>query len=227
MNKEEYLAQLKKYLKRLPAEDYQNAMDYFTEYFEEAGPEGEAEAIKELGTPKEAAAELLSALLDEKITFSSLPAEIPSNSGQGADSYGKRERYQYRGEEPIKKKYSPFSTIMIAFLAILAAPIGAPLAISVVVLLLCGILFIGCCLLAFFIFSVAIVFSGAVLMGTSFGLIASSVPSFCIMIGLGLFGIGCGILLFIASCYICKWIGIGIVRFAQWITRERKVKHHE
>ena len=33
LTKEEYLAQLKKYLKRLPKEDYNNAMDYFTEYF--------------------------------------------------------------------------------------------------------------------------------------------------------------------------------------------------
>ena len=32
LTKEEYLAQLKKYLKRLPKEDYNNAMDYFTEY---------------------------------------------------------------------------------------------------------------------------------------------------------------------------------------------------
>ena len=39
LTKEEYLAQLKKYLKRLPKEDYNNAMDYFTEYFEDAGSE--------------------------------------------------------------------------------------------------------------------------------------------------------------------------------------------
>ena len=59
LTKEEYLAQLKKYLKRLPKEDYNNAMDYFTEYFEDAGPEGEAALIQELGTPKEAAYEIL------------------------------------------------------------------------------------------------------------------------------------------------------------------------
>ena len=52
MNRTEYLKQLDKYLKRLPAEDYQNAMEYFTEYFDEAGPEGEEQVIRELGTPK-------------------------------------------------------------------------------------------------------------------------------------------------------------------------------
>ena len=53
MTRTEYLAQLEKYLKKLPAKDYQEAMDYFTEYFDEVGPEGEAAAIAELGSPKE------------------------------------------------------------------------------------------------------------------------------------------------------------------------------
>ena len=43
MTREEYLRQLQHYLKRLPKEDYDSAMEYFTEYFEEAGPEGEQE----------------------------------------------------------------------------------------------------------------------------------------------------------------------------------------
>ena len=45
MTRTEYLAQLEKYLKKLPAKDYQEAMDYFTEYFNEVDPEGEAAAI--------------------------------------------------------------------------------------------------------------------------------------------------------------------------------------
>ena len=55
MTREEYLRQLQHYLKRLPKEDYDSAMEYFTEYFEEAGPEGEQAVIAELGTPKQAA----------------------------------------------------------------------------------------------------------------------------------------------------------------------------
>lgn len=66
MTKEEYLTQLKKYLKRLPKEDYNNAMDYFTEYFEDAGPEGETALMQELGTPKEAAYDILDNLITEK-----------------------------------------------------------------------------------------------------------------------------------------------------------------
>lgn len=66
MTKEEYLTQLKRYLKKLPKEDYNNAMEYFTEYFEDAGPEGEATLMQELGTPKEAAYDILDNLITEK-----------------------------------------------------------------------------------------------------------------------------------------------------------------
>ena len=37
-------------------------MDYFTEYFEEAGPENEAQVIEELGDPKDAAEEIIRSL---------------------------------------------------------------------------------------------------------------------------------------------------------------------
>ena len=41
-------------------------MDYFRELFDDAGVEGEEELIASLGTPKEAAHEVLSNLLDKK-----------------------------------------------------------------------------------------------------------------------------------------------------------------
>ena len=54
MTKSEYLAKLDKYLKKLPKEDYQEAMDYFREYFDEAGPENEEEVVAELALLKKA-----------------------------------------------------------------------------------------------------------------------------------------------------------------------------
>ena len=42
-------------------------MDYFKELFDDAGPEGEEELIASLGSPKEAAHDVLTTLLDKKI----------------------------------------------------------------------------------------------------------------------------------------------------------------
>ena len=66
MTRQEYMEELKKYLKRLPQEDFDNAIEYFSEYFEEAGPEKEQQVMRELGEPKEAARELFLNLLQEK-----------------------------------------------------------------------------------------------------------------------------------------------------------------
>ena len=65
MTKDEYLKELKHYLKRLSPKDCENAVAYFTEYFADAGENTEA-IMKELGTPKEAARELVQGLLAEK-----------------------------------------------------------------------------------------------------------------------------------------------------------------
>ncbi len=100
MTKVEYLAKLDKYLRKLPKEDYQEAMDYFSEYFEEAGPENEAQVIAELGTPKEAARDIISRLLDEKII------------------------------DQEKTPKSRVSMVWLAILAILSAPVTLPLALS-------------------------------------------------------------------------------------------------
>ena len=60
MTRTEYLTQLELYLKKLPEADRMEAMDYFRELFDDAGVEGEEELIASLGTPKEAAHEVLS-----------------------------------------------------------------------------------------------------------------------------------------------------------------------
>lgn len=66
MTKEEYVSQLGKYLKRLPKEDYISAIQYFNEYFSDSGEENIQQVMEELGTPKEAAAELLKNLINAK-----------------------------------------------------------------------------------------------------------------------------------------------------------------
>lgn len=47
MTKKEYMKKLAYQLRRLPKEDFDKAMDYFEEYFEDAGIENEQKAIEE------------------------------------------------------------------------------------------------------------------------------------------------------------------------------------
>lgn len=58
MDKREYLAQLASHLKELTNEEFEDAMHYVEEYFDEAGIENEQRVIEELGSPAKYAAQI-------------------------------------------------------------------------------------------------------------------------------------------------------------------------
>lgn len=62
MNREEFLRELEDLLSDVPAEDREEALDYYRDYFDEAGPEQEAEILSHLGSPGKVAAEIKSGL---------------------------------------------------------------------------------------------------------------------------------------------------------------------
>ena len=56
MNKDEYLEKLSTYIrKEIPADEYNNVMEYYSEYFADAGPDKEQDVIMELGNPEDIA----------------------------------------------------------------------------------------------------------------------------------------------------------------------------
>ncbi|MDW8658210.1 DUF1700 domain-containing protein [Streptococcus suis] len=107
MNRKEYLQNLEKYLKNLSKEDFQDTLDYFNEYFDEK--DNDEEAIIELGTPDEAAKEIIANLYDK---------------------------------ERIEDKPNTSNMVWLTILAILSAPIGVPLAITLVALFITLLLII-------------------------------------------------------------------------------------
>ena len=140
MTRTEYLAQLDNYLKKLPTKDYQEAMDYFTEYFDEVGPEGETAAIAELGSPKEAAHEIIINLLDKKIEEDSQEASSVKNSKQ---------------------------IVQIAILSILAAPLAIPLLILALTLIFTFFLLVSVLAFVMAVFTFAMLLLGASLIWDS------------------------------------------------------------
>lgn len=59
MTRRQYIAELTKRLRRLPVDEVRNAVEYYQEYFEEAGPEKEQEAIRELGSPAQVSSKII------------------------------------------------------------------------------------------------------------------------------------------------------------------------
>ena len=59
MNKQTYLAKLAQLLAPLPEQERQDALNYYEEYFDAAGPEAEDVTADELGDPADAARKIL------------------------------------------------------------------------------------------------------------------------------------------------------------------------
>lgn len=200
MTSQEYLNQLQKYLKKLPQSDYEDAMEYFTEYFADAGPENEQAVIEELGTPKLAAAELMMNLLDKKI-----------------DEHAAMEQEEKRKE---KKKMTGASIIWIAVLALFAAPVGAPVLISVIIVLLCVALCVVLFDMSIFLAAVVGVAVGIKLLLRGILAVTVSFGGFSLITGMGILLIGISVLCIVFGVYLAKWMGWLFVWCARRITRK-------
>lgn len=194
MTRTEYLAQLDNYLKKLPAKDYQEAMDYFTEYFDEVGPEGEAAAIAELGSPKEAAHEIIINLLDKKIEEDSQEASSVKNSKQ---------------------------IVQIAILSILAAPLAIPLLILALTLIFTFFLLVSVLAFVMAVFTFAMLLLGASLIWDSLTLgMTTSIPAFALSLGMSLLALGLAGLFYLSIGPILRFIKLSFVKLAQVLARK-------
>lgn len=196
MTKEQYLHQLCRHLRKLPKQDFDDAMDYFTEYFAETDEEEADLLMKELGTPKEAAADLLVNLLEDK-----LQADGRSNHA-AATADGKK-----AGGKHI---------IWIAILSIMAAPIGLPLLIC-----LAAIVFSLVVTAAAVIFSFAVIMLCALLLGIWLILrgitaIPANISGALVIAGSGLTSLGLGALL----ALLCYGLVVLCRRCFVWIARQ-------
>lgn len=66
MSKQEFLRQLEQLLYDIPESERREAMEYYQNYFEDAGPKKEAQIIDELGSPQEVAANIKRDLFGEE-----------------------------------------------------------------------------------------------------------------------------------------------------------------
>lgn len=214
LSKTEYLQQLQKYLKKLPEADYEDAMEYFTEYFEDTDEDGARALMEELGTPKEAARDLMVNLLDRKMTDMSSDAEVSTSSGLASDKAGGTAGSARTAGRKVWK-----SVLWISLLLLFAIPIGAPLLLSAAIVLLC--LMICAVILDLCIFIAA--FSDYLIGGKLIlrGLLALpiSLSGSAMIAGSGLLIIGLGILITLLGIFAtrkcCQFFVISVKRIAR------------
>ncbi len=113
MNKEQYLQKLRECLGGLPAKDADEIMQYYTEYFEDAGPEHEAAVIEELGDPAVLAAQAMEALgqtqgIVRNTSRPLLPSLLGLLKGRGAAQDGTQPVYRFQETD-----LEPFRSVFV------------------------------------------------------------------------------------------------------------------
>ncbi|MGT2686752.1 DUF1700 domain-containing protein [Streptococcus porcinus] len=194
MTRTEYLTELQNQLRKLPEDDYLEAMDYFTEYFDEAGPENEDKVITDLGSPKEAAREIIGRLLENKI----------------------------ESEDKRPKHYAKI--IWLTILSILAAPTAIPIFLAIVSLVLAIIVVITVIIFSLIILGISFFANGCYVLFDSFSYLSSSINSTILSFGIGLMMIGGSLLAIMLGFEVCAaLIRGGALLIQKMIKRGRTV----
>lgn len=206
MNREKYLKELSKYLERLPKKDYEDAMNYFEEYFDEVGEEGEIELIRELGSPKEAGDEIISRLFDKR------------KENDGFKSKAKK-FFDF-------KNMSKSQIVLIAILSVFALPILVPLLFASAMVVFSIFLVVIILMFTFGILALfAILIAGKLILVSLISAFSTSFAGGMILLGAGFIILGLG-MLFISLCSLSykSLVKLGIASKEYY--RER-IRHNE
>lgn len=171
MDKQTFLRRLEEGLRQLPPEEREDILAYHREYFQDAGPEQEAKVIQELGDPDLLARRLLSEYGEQP------PASPPPPS-------------QPQPEAPKKKRPSG---VLVAILAVLAAPIALPLAAAlgaVAIALAVAALSVALALMAVI---VGVLVTGFALVALGVSALLLYPPAALVVLGAGLVCCGLGL----------------------------------
>lgn len=235
MNRMEFMAELERLLADLPDEERQAAVQYYEDYFADAGVENEEKVLRELGGPEKVAASIRADYFgtefreedyDRKAYMekygqrtrnaSSQNTESASSGGQQEKASGEAHSQNGPGQE--QQEQTPPRTgrglkILLIVLIILAAlPVALPVLLGLAGLAI-GIL---CTLISFsaalVIGSVALMIAGAAVTVAGLTLIIHMLPAAFLVIGIGLLIFVVGLIATVGTVKLCMIVYPAMLR---------------
>lgn len=199
MNRQEFIEQLRRLLDDIPASERQDALNYYENYFEDAGPENEAKIIEELESPEKVAASIKKDLFGEDYA---------------AYEYMNNQKKQDKIKEDNAKAQR---NILIAILVVLTFPIWIGLLgglFGMVVGLFAGVVGIGAALIA----CVAVFLTvGCIFIGVGIVKAVMGFPAVGLIIsGIGMFMLALGI----AGAVALAWLVWAVGKLVPQIVRK-------
>lgn len=196
MSREEFMKELRALLTDLTEEEREEALQYYEDYFEDAGADKEAEIIRELGSPAQ-----LAEVIKEGLKGTA------EEMGEYRETGYHDTRYEAVQPPARKKNYwtsTPLKIALIVLIVIIGIPTVIPAAGAVL-----GVIFgifaavIGV-LLALAFGGIALVIAGLVLIGAGITQIFHSAIAACLLAGAGFLLIAIGAI-FTAFVWWLAW----------------------
>jgi uncharacterized membrane protein len=223
MSRKQFMDELESMLENIQDSEREEALQYYNDYFDEAGSENEEQVIRELGTPAKVAA-IIKTSLQENVNESgeftergyadprfTINYEVVDNKDSSNHNNDTNHR-TYSRERKTAKEASGGKIALFIIIAILVIPIALPLIGSLFGLLM-AILGVAICVFVVIAAS-AITFciGGLVVFGVGIATLFTTPIVGVFSCGVGLIMIGAGILLVLLTAQICY-------KFIPWLVR--------
>lgn len=228
MNRIQFMSELNALLSDIPEEEREEALQYYNDYFEDAGEEMEDQIIEKLGSPKKVADTIKQGMrgtdahtgeyretgyTDTRFEEKEMPA------GRAYERYQKADDYHDADLEKMKKSNRTLKIVLIILLVILLGPIVIPLGIAFVAVIL------GLGLGAAGVFVGLICTTGVFAVSGVVCIVAGIVQMFyepvigLMLLGLGAIGLSIGLVLTILFFKLCIVVVPAVFRFVVSILR--------
>lgn len=207
MNRIEFIAELERLLQDISAEERQEAVQYYRDYFEDAGIENEQHIIEELESPKKVAATIKAGLKGGDGKSSEYretgytdtrfeEKEMPARRGTDNNAYG-----NHNDQEKKPWSNNLLKILLIVAIVVVGAPIVLPLAIAFLCVIL-GLVLGAIGLLAGIVIAAVVITVTGVIMAIAGILELFSFPA----LGLAVCGIGLimGVIGLVATVLLVK-----------------------
>lgn len=194
MNRIEFLNELEKELQDISVEERESALEYYSEYFDDAGKENEEAVLKELHSPQSVAAQIRANATMKRLE------STPSSAKHG------------------------WKAAWVTVGMIFAAPIALPLAIAAAAVVVALLISLAAVLFAFMASSAAIALSGIVMFFGSFFMLSSGLANFLLSFGYSCICLAISVLIFVPTLQLSRICFKKIALFINRKISERRNK---
>lgn len=231
MNRLEFMKQLEALLSDIPDSEKQEALQYYEDYFDDAGVESEQEVLESLGSPERIAATIKSEIGFNQRSFESDKIECRNNAGRQDAYQGSQTVYQ--NEQPqggqgngvnaaggqTKQGLSAGTVALIVILCILASPFILSLLAMVLSVALGIMITLFALILAFGVTSISLFVCAVIFVGVGIVKMFASPLGGLVLIGAGLLSGGFALLFLLLTIWLTVTVTPAFFKGLVWLCK--------